>query len=137
MAEILDLLKARWRLISLLAAVLILAVVCVWMYADYLQPPPRGAYLGKTVVFRCTNCGLLTHYTLGEIRSMISRPEDLGSPIVVSCPQCGQKTLTQAVQCPNCGEIFIVIPGQSDLCPKCRTHYLQALREKRLRKTQS
>ena len=130
MANILVFIRQRWRMISLLAVALILAVVCIWIYADYRQPPPSGAYFGKTMVFKCTNCGLVTHYTLGEIRAMISRPEDVGSPLVVNCDQCGQKTLTQAVECPNCGEVFIVIPGQSDLCPQCGTRYFRNLREK-------
>lgn len=119
-------------MISLSAVALILAVVCIWIYADYLKPPPSGAYFGKKMVLKCTNCGQVARYTLGEIRAMISGPEDLGSPLVVNCDQCGQKTLTQGVECPNCGEVFIVIPGQSDLCPQCGMSYVRTLREKHL-----
>jgi len=139
MADILEFLKLRWRLIALLTVVLALAVVCVLMYRDYLKPTPSGAYLDKTLKLKCTNCGHVARHSLGEIRSMVSRPEDLGSPIVVNCPQCGQKTLTQEYACPNCGEFFIINLGQSGTynCPRCRTNYFETLPQKSAQDTPS
>ena len=122
--------KVSWQLVVLLAVAVVLAVSCVRLYLDYLQPPAGGAYLGKTMVFKCTSCGKVARYTLGEVREMIKGP--LSSPVVLDCEQCGQRTLTQAAECPQCGEVFVILLTRpdSDICPNCGTGYLNLLRRK-------
>ena len=111
----------------------VLGVICVWLYVDYLQPPPRGAHLGKVMVLKCLNpqCGKIERYTLGQVREKIEGPPPADT-VVLNCEQCGQKTLTQATECPQCGEVFVILltrPG-SDRCPNCGASYLSLLRQK-------
>ena len=93
-----------WRLLGLIAVAVVLGVICVWLYVDYLQPPAGGAHLDKVMVLKCLNpqCGKVERYTLAQVRAMIRGP-NLSSPAVLDCEQCGQRALTQAVECPACG----------------------------------
>lgn len=120
--------RPRWRLISLVGVAVALAMLSAYLWIDAIQPPAGGADLGTVLHLKCTNpdCGHVAHLTVREIQQMVKGPVSW-SALVITCPQCGQKSLTHANECSNCGEVFIVIPGrpETNLCPKCRTNYLE------------
>jgi len=84
-------------------------------------PPAPGTTAGESVPPGHTGEGHLLGPLMG--------------PLVLECPKCKQKTLTQAVGCPKCGEIFILqmdfAQGKfDDKCPKCHESYAKSWQEK-------
>ena len=123
--------RPRWRLIGLMFVLFALAVLCFWLWLDYLQPPAGGAHEGKIMVFKCLNCQQVKHYTLKQVSERTGSAH-MAPGIVLHCEECGQNKLTQATKCPQCEEVFVISMGRpgSDKCPNCGASYLDELRRK-------
>ncbi|MFA5866193.1 MAG: hypothetical protein WC975_16090 [Phycisphaerae bacterium] len=112
-----------------------------------------GLDINKEIPFKCTSCDYIYLYKIKDLQKMpelaattqpTTNPAEIMGPmigplmmgpLVLKCPHCHIKTLTQAVQCPKCEEIFImkIDPIKSifdDKCPKCQESYAKAWQEK-------
>jgi len=138
-------------LVVLTVVVLVMALVSVWHSVSGGDTGGK-VDLNKRLVFKCTKCGHVGHYTLKEVREMMrtAAPEGRRSPMmpmmglpVLQCPKCKEMTFETAIECPNCGEIFIAKPDPKtgrfdDTCPKCGTsaseHFMRQQRGKSKKK---
>jgi hypothetical protein len=116
--------------------VIVLAMALVSVY-DSAMGPGTGVNLDKKIPFKCTGCGNVVMYTIRDLQKM-QKPGSMGpmmGPMILDCPKCSKKSLTQAVECPKCAEIFVMKmdPAKSmfdDKCPKCKESYAKAWQEK-------
>jgi len=125
-------------LVILTIVVLAMALITV---IDSVISDPNDIDHNRKIPFKCTNpaCNAVEYYTIGDLQKM-QQPGSMGpmmGPMVLDCPKCNQKTLTQAVECPveTCKEVFIMnmdpMKGVfDDKCPKCGTSYSKAWQEK-------
>jgi ribosomal protein L37AE/L43A len=118
--------------------IIVLAMALITVF-DSVFSDPNAIDQNRKIPFKCTNkaCNAVVYYTIGEIQKM-QQPGQMGpmmGPMILNCPKCNQKTLTQAVECPKCSEVFIMnmdpMKGVfDDKCPKCGESYSKAWQEK-------
>lgn len=98
----------------------------------YLTNRPTGgldALAGTTLWVKCANekCGASYEmdrkdYFL-ELQEEARTNVDAPRPLPLTCKECGQKSLFQAVKCEKCGEVFFEGAAGDDApideCPKC------------------
>lgn len=116
--------------------IVVLAMALMTVY-DAASGGSNRVNLNKKIPFKCTSCGEVVYYTIKDLQKM-QKPNAMGpmmGPMVLTCPKCHKKTLTQATKCPKCGEVFIMKmdPAKGlfdDKCPKCGTSYAKAWKEK-------
>ncbi|MFA5865965.1 MAG: hypothetical protein WC975_14930 [Phycisphaerae bacterium] len=93
--------------------------------------------LDKLVPFKCINCNTVVLYKIRDLQKL-QTPNDIGfimGPVILDCPYCRTKNLTQAVECPRCKEIFIIKMDTmrgffDDRCTMCGESYSKAWQEK-------
>jgi predicted RNA-binding Zn-ribbon protein involved in translation (DUF1610 family) len=91
----------------------------------------------KPIPFKCVSCGHIVIHKVADLQKL-HKPGSMTpmmGPMVLDCPKCGKKSLTQAIECPKCTEIFVMTidPDKrifNDKCPKCGVSYAQAWKEK-------
>lgn len=138
------------RALKLMMLSILLIVLSAISLADYGRNLKRShVNLDKQIPFKCTHCNEVAYYKIRELQKMFkpttrpgtsTRPGEgfigpMMGPMVLDCPKCHQKTLTQAVECPKCGEIFVMKMDPTknmfdDKCPKCHESYAKAWQEK-------
>jgi predicted RNA-binding Zn-ribbon protein involved in translation (DUF1610 family) len=121
-------------LVILTVAVLAMAIVTV---IDAGFGNSSGLDLNSEVPFKCTSCGHVERYTIKQLQSMqkAGAGGPMMGPLILDCPKCKKKALTQAVECLKCKEVYIMdmdpMKGKfNDKCPKCGSSFSQLWREK-------
>ena len=89
----------------------------------------------------CKSCGEI-EITRDEFREMMKNqpggmmPMMMAGPMLLNCPECGQKSCAVATKCQECGSVFVSVPrpGSSvppDKCPKCGYSAIEERRKER------
>ncbi len=127
--------------------ILTVIVVAMALVTVYRTVVPPGPDYGRKVDFKCMACGAVEIKTAGDLRDMRRGGGDgprmmtpMTGPIILVCPQCGEKEMTTALKCYECGEIFLLdrSPGKVEdryICPKCGQSYRESMRKKRGKKS--
>ncbi len=82
----------------------------------------------ETIWVRCANKACNATYEMGKkqyYKEMEAKAKDNPGAMVLllTCKECGQDKVTEAVKCEKCGEVFIKGASQTefpDKCPKCK-----------------
>jgi len=118
----------KWLTIGLF--VLSMLVAATVFYRTFFSSSTGGGG-DRKVYLMCKSCGGF-EISADEFRDMMNSqpggmmPPMMGSPMLLTCPKCNQKSCMKASKCEKCETMFIPKMGMGqnpntypDKCPKC------------------
>ncbi len=109
---------------------IVFAVVALIVAGIVISKTFSGSSKNAEIHLLCKSCGEM-EISPDDFREMMNQPDGMmppilpmmGGPMLLNCPECGQKTCAVARKCEKCEKVFV--PGMAgdqsypDRCPGC------------------